>query len=243
MDTRQEMTDLTGQVAVVTGAGKGIGRAVARSLMQSGATVVAMARTAHDLATLCDEAIEGTCIMAVGDVTLEGDVTAAFGEASLAGNVSLVVNCAGAFVSGPTVAFSGDDWTRVLDVNLTGTFLVCREALRAMGESGHIVNIGSIAGHIPLPNHAAYCASKFGVRGLTGALNAELRATGRSGIHVTLRSPGATETSSWDPSAGGPNPADMLQPEDIANAVLHIVTQPPRVAIDEVRILPAKGIL
>lgn len=237
------MRDLTGQVAVVTGAGKGMGRAVAKALMEAGATVVAMARTAKDLATLCDEGIEGMCIMSVGDVTLEGDVASAFGEASLAGDVTIVVNCAGTFVSGPTVAFTMDEWQRVVEVNLTGTFLVSREALRAMGDHGHIINIGSIAGYMPLPNHAAYCASKYGVRGLTGALNAELRASGRSGIHATYLAPGATNTASWSPDSGGPNPADMLTPEDIAEAVLHIVTQPQRVAVDELRILPAKGLL
>jgi NAD(P)-dependent dehydrogenase (short-subunit alcohol dehydrogenase family) len=243
METGDEMTDLTGRVAVVTGAGKGIGRAVAKALMQAGAGVVAMSRTARDLASLCEEGIDGMCVMSVGDVTLEGDVTAAFGEASLLGDVSIVVNCAGVFLSGPTVAFGVDDWMRTLDVNLTGTFLCCREALRAMGESGHIINIGSIAGHVSMPNSAAYSASKWGVTGLTRSLAAELRAAGRSGIHMTLLSPGSTATSSWDGQEWSPALDDMLRPEDIAAAVLHVVSQPRRVATDEIRVLPAKGIL
>lgn len=234
---------LSGQVALVAGAGRGIGRATARALAAEGATVVAIARTPGDLASLCDEIRDGQCIMCVADVTRESDVAYAFGEAQVAGEVRVVVNAAGVATFGPTVAFDTVDWERVLNTNLTGTFLCCREALRSMGGAGHIVNIGSIAGSTALANSAAYCAAKWGVAGLTRSLAAEVRAAGRHGIHFSLVSPGSTDTALWAGQGWSPPREDMLQPDDVAAAVLHVVTQPARVATDEILVMPAKGIL
>lgn len=237
------MTQLLGRVAVVTGAGRGIGRAVARALANSGVTVVAMSRTPGDLSSLCDEVIEGQCLISVGDVTQEQDVANAFGEAQVAGDVSILVNAAGTAAFGPTVAFDLDDWVRTMDTNLMGSFLCCREALRAMGDTGHIINIGSIAGHVAMPNSAAYCAAKWGLAGLTKSLAAEMRAGGRPGIRMTLLSPGSTDTSLWDGQDWTPPREDMLRPEDVATAVLNILSQPPNVSTDEMLLMPAKGIL
>lgn len=238
-----ERKPLDGRVAVVTGAGRGIGRAAALAVAHAGATVVAMARSAGDLAALCDELPDGQCIVSVGDVTREQDVANTFGEAQVAGDVSILVHAAGAAAFGPTVAFDLDDWIRVMDTNLTGAFLCCREAARAMGEEGHIINIGSIAGQVAMPNSLAYCASKWGLAGLTKSLAAEMRATNRHGIRVTLLSPGSTDTPLWDGQGWAPPRQDMLRPEDVAAAVLGILTQPAHVATDELLLMPAKGIL
>lgn len=232
-----------GRVAVVTGAGRGIGRAAALALSNAGYTVVAMARTDTDLVTLCDEALDGMVVMHVGSVTHDRDVHMAFKTAAVLGDVSIVVNAAGAAWFGSTIDCTLDDWRTVVQTNLTGTFFCCREALRAMGDSGHIINIASIAGHQGFANSAAYCASKWGVVGLTKSLAAEVRASGRHGIHFTLLSPGCTDTPIWDALEDSPDMRDMLQADDIANAILHIVSQPPRVAVDEIMVMPSKGVL
>jgi NADP-dependent 3-hydroxy acid dehydrogenase YdfG len=212
-------------------------------LAQAGATVVAMARTDTDLVMLCDEAPDGQVVMHVGSVTHDRDVHMAFKTASVLGDVSILVNAAGQAWFGPTEDCSLDDWRNVVQTNLTGTFFCCREALRTMGDTGHIINIASIAAHAGFPNSAAYCAAKWGIVGLTKSLAAEVRANGRPGIHFTLLSPGSTDTPLWDSVPASPTQVDMLQPEDIANAVLSIVSQPPNVAVDELMVMPAKGIL
>ncbi|HEY3414873.1 MAG TPA: SDR family oxidoreductase [Armatimonadota bacterium] len=235
--------DSDDRVAIVTGAGRGIGRATALALSKAGFTVVAMARTDTDLVTLCDEALDGTVVMHVGSVTHDRDVHMAFKTASVLGDLSVVVNAAGSAWFGPTTDCGLDDWRSVVQTNLTGTFFCCREALRTMGDTGHIINIASVAGHQGLPNSAAYCASKWGVVGLTKSLAAEVRASGRHGIHFTLLSPGSTDTPLWDALDDSPDTADMLQPDDVANAILSIVTQPPNISVDEMMLMPAKGIL
>lgn len=238
------MNGLADRVAVVTGAGKGIGRATALALTREGVHVLAVARTASMLETLRCEAVglPGRCEPFAGDVTREEDVQSAFANAAAMGPVSILVNAAGAAAYGPTEDFRLDLWQNVLDVNLTGTFLCCREALRTM-DRGHIINVASIAGHVPFPNSAAYCASKWGVVGLTRSLAAEVRASSRPGIHLTVLSPGSTDTPLWDQQDWSPPKEDMLRAEDVAATILHIVSAPPNATFDEVRLMPAKGIL
>lgn len=238
------MTDtVRGRVAVVTGAGRGIGRATALALANAGAMVVAMSRTDTDLASLCDEAPDGQVVMQVGSVTHDRDVHSAFKTASVLGEVSILVNAAGQAWFGPTAECALDDWRRVVQSNLTGTFFCCREALKRMKDFGHIINVSSIAGHMGFPNSAAYCAAKWGVVGLTKALQAEVRDAGRHGLHFTLLSPGSTDTPLWNALEFSPDTQDMMQPEDVANAILNIVSQSPNVAVDELTLMPAKGML
>lgn len=235
------MSRLDGRVAVVTGAGRGIGRAVALALAREGCRVVGVARTEADLLSLAGEAGPRVVPFA-GDVTEETRVRAAFDAALALGPVTIVVCAAGVAAFGPTAEQTLEQWHAVMKVNLLGVFLVCREALRVM-KTGHIVNIGSVAGHTAFPDSAAYCASKWGVAGLTKSLAAEVRAHGRNQIHVALVSPGSVDTGLWDGQTWSPSRADMMQPEDVAHAVLGIVAASHRVTVDEVRLMPSKGIL
>ncbi|MGD2068057.1 MAG: SDR family oxidoreductase, partial [Gemmatimonadota bacterium] len=157
------------------------------------------------------------------------DVLDRLGEA-LGGPPDLVVNAAGVFDVAPLVETSVATFDRNLDVNLRGTFLVVRALLPAMLRrgSGHVVNVGSVAGRKAFPGNAAYSASKWGLRGLHSVLLEELRGTG---VRATLIEPAATDTSIWDPlDPDGredlPGRGDMLRPEDVADAVLFAVTRP-----------------
>jgi NAD(P)-dependent dehydrogenase (short-subunit alcohol dehydrogenase family) len=154
------------------------------------------------------------------------------------GEPDIVVNAAGAFALAPFAATEPGIFERQLAVNLLGPFLVIRGFLPGMlaRGSGHIVNIGSVAGRIALPGNAGYGASKFGLRGLHEVLAAELRDTG---VRASLVEPAATDTSLWDPLQPDtrndlPSRADMLRADDVAAAVRFILEQPAAVEVSGV---------
>lgn len=231
---------LAGRSAVVTGASRGIGRAIADALEQAGARVAGLARTAPG---------EGAETGATGrialrcDVTREADVRRA-AEAVLAalGPPDVLVNNAGAFLLRPLADTSDAEFRQQLEVNTVGAFLVARAFLPAMAErGGHVITVGSVADHVGFPGNVAYAASKYGVRGLHEALRAEF---GGAGVRFTLLSPGPTDTTIWDPVDPDrrhdlPDRAGMLQPRDVAEAVLFAATRPPRVAVELLRLMPA----
>lgn len=231
------MTPLAGQVAVVTGASRGVGEATARLLAQEGAAVVRLARTLAD-------GEEGPFFNLTTDLTdpvllkrAMDEVLAEFGPPHI------VVNNAGGFLLRLFEETTEEDLREQLDINLVAPFNVARAFLPAMRQAGrgHLVTIGSVADHAAFPENAAYAASKFGLRGLHETLVAEYRGTG---IRLTLISPGPTDTSIWDPfdpdrRAGFTPRAKMLQPADVAGAVVWAVTQPPNVAVELIRLGPA----
>lgn len=239
------MSALDGKVAVVTGASRGIGRAVAEALEGAGALVVRLARSVADEQPLdglrrtggVDRRVELRC-----DITLERDVARA-AETVLAtvGPPDILVNNAGTFLLKPLTETTGEDFVRQLDVNLLGAFLVLRAFVPTMvGRDGHVVTIGSVADHVGFPGNAAYAASKFGVRGLHETLKAEYAG---QGLRTTLVSPGPTDTSLWDPVDPDrrqdlPSRTSMLQPTDVADAVLFAVTRPLRANIELIRVMP-----
>lgn len=231
------MTPLAGRLALVTGASRGIGAAVARVLAGAGARVVRVARTLPDtsggpwLDLPCD-LTDTAQVERLAERVLGGE-----------GTPAVVVNNAGGFLLRPLEQTCPAEFDAQLAVNLRASFLLARAflpAMRAAGE-GVFVSIGSVADHIGFPENAAYAASKYGLRGLHETLTAEYHG---SGVRLTLVSPGATDTTIWDPFTperrpGFPPRAAMLRPEDVAEAVLFAATRPEHVHVDWIRLQPS----
>ena len=185
--------DLHGQHALVTGAGQGIGEAIAQQLIARGARVSALGRRAQPLQKLLD-AHPGQCQMVLADVANESEVKAAFAQATSAyGAINILVNNAGQAQSVPFAKMDMQLWNQMLAVNLTGTMLSIQQVLPAMVQagSGRIVNVASTAGLVGYAYVAAYVAAKHGVVGLTRALALELA---KKGVTVNAVCPGYTET-------------------------------------------------
>ncbi|AHG90242.1 short-chain dehydrogenase/reductase SDR [Gemmatirosa kalamazoonensis] len=237
---------LAGRSAVVTGASRGIGRAVAQSLAAAGARVALVARSEARLAVLADElARHGEAPLVLPcDVhdAVQVRATAERAAAAFGGVPDVLVNAAGVFALAPIDATDPDDFARAVDANLVGPFRMLHAfvgGMRARG-TGHVVTIGSIADHATFPENGAYAASKFGLRGLHEVLRAELRGTG---VRATLVSPGPVDTALWDAIDPDARPgftprAKMLRAADVADAVLYAVTAPPNVNVDLVRLTP-----
>jgi 3-oxoacyl-[acyl-carrier protein] reductase len=238
MDTGQP---LVGQVAVVTGAGRGIGAAIARSLAKHGATAVVCGRTKSTLDTTAQTILDrgGKVEVIPCDVTVLHQLEyAAARVQSTFGRVDILVNNAG--VGGfndPLHQLPPEDWERILNTNLRGVFFAIRAFAPMMihAQSGHIINISSLAGKNALPKAAAYAASKWGLNGLTYSVAEELRG---HNIRVSVICPGSVETE-LSPHAGK-DPDKMLQPDDVAYTVAMLVTQGPQSFVSEILIRPTQ---
>jgi NAD(P)-dependent dehydrogenase (short-subunit alcohol dehydrogenase family) len=186
---------LAGKHAVVTGGGRGIGAAIAAALATQGATLTLMGRDQARLeAKARSLAVDGKVRAVVVDVSEESSVTAAFSRATAeAGPVEILVNNAGVVETAPVARTDLALWTRMLAVNLTGTYLCCRQVIPGMLERdyGRVVNIASTAGLTGYAYVSAYCAAKHGVVGLTRALAME---TARSNVTVNAVCPGYADT-------------------------------------------------
>jgi meso-butanediol dehydrogenase/(S,S)-butanediol dehydrogenase/diacetyl reductase len=234
------MAEIRDSVTVVTGAGRGVGRAIALALAERGGRVVLCARSADDLARVADEVSErgGVAETVPGDIREEA-VARALAEKALNafGRIDTLVNNAGIGGYGPVEALSLESWQRVLDTNLTGAFLCSRAVLPAMRRqgSGHIIMIASGAGKQGYSNMAAYSASKFGLIGFAQALAQEV---GDDGIKVCTITPGSI-VSSFGGSGTRPG-AKYLLPEDVAEAVLYLIQQSERAWTQEMSLWPFK---
>jgi 3-oxoacyl-[acyl-carrier protein] reductase len=238
MDTVQP---LSGQVAVVTGAGRGIGAAIARKLASLGATTVLCGRTKETLDATAQTILEtgGKVEVIPCDVTILHQLEyAAARVASTFGRLDILVNNAG--VGGfnePLHNMAPEEWDRILNTNLRGVYFAIHAfaPLMIRAYSGHIINISSLAGKNALPNGAAYAASKWGLNGLTYSVAEELRP---HNIRVAAVCPGSTDTE-LSPHAGK-DPRKMLQPDDIAHAVAMLVTQAPQSFVSEILLRPTQ---
>jgi 3-oxoacyl-[acyl-carrier protein] reductase len=232
------MSKLKDKVALVTGAGRGIGRGIALALASAGADVVLTARSGDELLAVAREisAAGGKAEAMAADVSLETDVEQLFGKLrQQRGRVDILINNAGIGAFGLLAEISAADFDRVLAVNLRGTFLCSREAMRLMKEqqSGYIINISSSVGIKGYPNQSAYTASKHGIMGLTKSLAVEAQ---EDGIRVSAVLPGAVNTDLIGAARPDLDRAKLLQPEDVAQAVLYLLSLPERAAIDEIYI-------
>jgi 3-oxoacyl-[acyl-carrier protein] reductase len=226
---------LSGQVAVVTGAGRGIGGAIALNLSTLGAIAVLCGRTRANLESAAQaiSRVGGKAVVVPCDVTSLSSVEAAAQHVETSfGRVDVLVNNAGVRgFGGPLHELPPDSWEQILNTNLRGVFYTTRAfaPLMIRARSGHIINISSLAGKNALPNGAAYAASKWGLNGLSYSLAEELRA---HNIRVAVICPGSTNTE-LSPHVGK-DPAKMLQPEDVAHVVAMLVTQSPQSFVSEI---------
>ena len=243
------MTDtgrtLEGQVALVTGAGRGIGRAIALALASEGAGVVLAARTRQQLAEVAAEirARGGRALAVPTDVTQDAAVEALV-EQTIAefGRLDVLVTAAGTASFGPVAGTKPADWDAMLAVNLRAVMVCCCAVLPMMIQQrrGTILNIASVAAQRFIPGAAAYAATKAGVVAWSRVLREEVRA---EGVRVGVLVPGAVDTPLWDAIQQGPDRSRMLRPEDVARAAVFMVTLPPSAALEELTLLPAGGIL
>lgn len=233
---------LANKTAIVTGGTKGIGFAIARSLVAAGASVSISARNEDEVkhtAAELNESGDGSCVGFVCDVRAEAQVTSFFASSLAAlGGLDILVNNAGIGIFAPVASTTGDDFRAVIETNLCGVFYCCHEAIPLLKQrgGGYIINISSLAGANPHANMAAYNASKFGLNGFSEALMQEVR---HDNIKVSYIMPGSvnTEFGGDEPS---PEKSWQLQPEDIARIVMDLLEYPERALPSRIEIRPSR---
>jgi NAD(P)-dependent dehydrogenase (short-subunit alcohol dehydrogenase family) len=240
---------LHGRVALVTGGGSGIGRAVCHRLARAGASVAVADYDGRRAEAVRDEIAAGsagrTPLALVGDVRLEADAER-LARATIEAfeRIDALVHSAGVLRlpgAGPRLMHqvSKEECDLVIDTNLKGTFLVNRAVLPAMirQKSGHIINLSSTSGRVGRAFDAVYCASKFAVMGLTESLAEEMK---QFGIKVTAVLPDAVDTPLWDQNGPIPRPDPSLDPDRVAGVIEYLLAMPGDVILENVVILPFK---
>jgi 3-oxoacyl-[acyl-carrier protein] reductase len=236
------MAPLQSQIALVTGAARGVGAATSLRLASLGAHVVLVARDTQRLNEVRDQIIANG-----GQATVQAcDLTDAGAIAHLGEHVAreykrcdILVNNAGIGGEGkPLHEVAPEEWDRLFATNLRAPYLMIRALAPLMiaVRTGHIINISSLAGRNPLPNNAPYAATKWGLNGLTYSVAEELR---QYGIRVSVIAPGSIDTH-FDAGHSSKDPSKMLQPDDVAAVVESIVTQAPQSFISEVLLRPTQ---
>ncbi len=227
---------LEGQSAFITGAGRGIGRGIALAFANQGCDIAVAARTRAEV----DETAQAVIATGRRALALECDVA---DESSVKrrvnetletfGKIDLLVNNAGYACFKPFKDLTPDEWRRTLDVNLTGAFYCIQAVLPSMmaRRAGRIINISSVAGLKPLMDQSAYCASKYGLNGLTNVLAMELKSYG---IAVHAICPGGVDTQLSREAMPDRDKTNWLTPEDIAHTALYLASLSPRAATDEI---------
>ena len=230
------MTVLTDKVAVVTGAGSGIGEAIATLLHEEGAKVVLAGRNKEKLQNVANQLSQDSVKVVPTDVTNKEEVDELIKIAQQTfGGLDIVINSAGQMLSSKITDYQVDEWDSMIDVNIKGTLYTAQAALPTMLEqsSGHLINIASISGFEVTKSSTIYSATKAAVHTITQGLEKELAKTG---VKVTSISPGMVDTAIT--AAYNPTDRKKLEPQDIAEAVLYALTQPKHVNVKEITVRP-----
>ena len=229
---------LTGKVAIVTGAGRGIGRAISVALAKEAATIVLTARAVDKLKETAEQvtAAGGKAHIIPAELTDEQsikDLVKATGERF--NRLDILVNNAGITHSAKLEETATEDWDRCQQINTRAPFILCREALPLLrkSEAAYIINIASVVGVKGYPLQSAYTASKHALRGMTISLSEELKG---SNIRVHLLCPGGVDTDLVRNVRPDIKKEDLMQPEEIAELVLYLVTHKGNAVIDELHI-------
>lgn len=217
---------LSGHTAVVTGAGRGIGRAIAKAFAEQGCDVALVARTVDELEETAAAVRETgrTALVCACDVTSPGAVRTMAAQAEERfGKIDLLVNNAGYACFKPFMELTLEEWQRTLEVNLTGIFLCTQAIVPGMiaQRRGRIINLSSVSGLRPIPRQSAYCASKHGVNGLTTTLAMELKPYG---IRVHAICPGGVPTRLTEENMPERDKSDWMTPEDVAHTALYLAS-------------------
>ena len=221
---------LENHIAIITGGGRGIGRATALAFAKEGADIVLAARTGNEITAVADEVKQlGRRALAIPtDVQHKADVEAMVAQTlDTFGKVDILVNNAGVALHNPIPKIREEDWDLTMAVNLKGVFLGTQAVFSQMCEQhyGHIVNVSSVSGKYGHANGGAYCASKFAVVGFTETTNNEGRA---QGVKAYVVCPGPVDTKMRRDNHPDDVIAHLTLPEDVADLILFLVTQPPR---------------
>ena len=234
--------DLAGKTAIVTGGTKGIGRAIAESLINAGVHVSISARHEDEIERAVAELNKADGGRAAGffcDVRDDAQVKAFFAQTvETFGGLDILVNNAGIGMFGSVETMSAGDFRAVIETNVCGVFYCCHEAIPLMKQrgGGYIINVSSLAGANPHPRMAAYNASKFGLNGFSEALMQEVR---HDNIKVSYIMPGSVNTE-----FGGDGPSDekswQLQPADVAKTVMDLLSYPDRALASRVELRPSR---
>ena len=230
---------LTGKTAIITGGTRGIGRAIVEKLLEEGLNVCFCGQSEDSVLRAAGELsqkFEGRVFGKKCDVSKENEVRELFQFATeKLGRIDILVNNAGVGVFAPVEQLTPADWHRMIDLNLTGVYYCCREAIPLMKAAGggYIINISSLAGKNPFAGGAGYNASKFGLNGFSEAMMLDHR---RDDIRVSYIMPGSVDTK-----FGHSAPADWkIAPEDIAEVVVMLAAMPQRTLVSRVEVRPLK---
>ncbi|HAR5287547.1 TPA: SDR family oxidoreductase [Staphylococcus aureus] len=230
------MTVLTDKVAVVTGAGSGIGEAIATLLHEEGVKVILAGRNKDKLQNVANQLAQDSVKVVPTDVTKKEEVDELIKIAQQTfGGLDIVINSAGQMLSSKITDYQVDEWDSMIDANIKGTLYTAQAALPTMLEqsSGHLINIASISGFEVTKSSTIYSATKAAVHTITQGLEKELAKTG---VKVTSISPGMVDTAIT--AAYNPTDRKKLEPQDIAEAVLYALTQPKHVNVNEITVRP-----
>ena len=231
------------KVAVISGGTSGIGKSLVLLLIKNGIKVVTFSRKKSNINLLLKDFQEykKNLICYQGDVSKEKDVKLITKSVkSKFKRIDYLINNSGTNVLSPIEKIKLNDWRNIIDVNLTGAFLLTKSFLPLLKKDSLILNMGSLASRNGFPNWGAYCASKYGLKGFTEALREEVRPKKIRVVHAEI---GATDTAIWDNLGGNWDRSGMMQDIEVAEVLYNSITNKKSVNVDEIFLMPPGGIM